>query len=62
MQPPVLTRAVEELALAGEQAGISVEDMIRILEAGLSVESLIDLIELGLLARDQAGRSRSCVM
>jgi hypothetical protein len=44
MQQPVLVRAVEKLAQAGEQAGLSVEDMIRILNAGISVETLLDLI------------------
>ena len=55
MQQPVLTRAVEKLAQAGKQAGISVEDMIRVLNAGVSVEGLLDLIELRLLAREGAG-------
>ena len=48
MQQPVLTRAVEKLAHAGEQAGFTVEDMIRPLNAGLSVKTLLDLIERGL--------------
>jgi hypothetical protein len=33
MEHPVLIRAVEALVRAGEEAGISVEDMIRILNA-----------------------------
>ena len=41
---PALVQAVEKLAQAGEQAGLSVEDMIRILNAGVSVEILLDLI------------------
>jgi hypothetical protein len=45
MQQPVLARAVEDLARAGEKAGLSVEEMIRILNAGVTVESLVDLIE-----------------
>jgi hypothetical protein len=48
MERPLLVRAVEKLARAGEQAGLSVEDMIRILNAGVSVECLLDLIEQGL--------------
>lgn len=44
MEQPVLMRAIERLARAGEEAGISVEDMIRILNA-VSVEVLLDLIE-----------------
>jgi hypothetical protein len=31
MQQPALTQAVERLAMAGEQAGFSVEDMIQML-------------------------------
>jgi hypothetical protein len=50
MQQPVLTRAVEKLAHAGEQAGFTVEDMIRMLNAGVSVESLLDIIERSLRA------------
>jgi len=44
MPQPVLAQAVEKLARAGEQVGLSVEDMIRLLNAGISVEALIDLI------------------
>jgi hypothetical protein len=36
--------AIEKLAIAGEQAGFSIEQMIDLLNAGLSVESLIELI------------------
>jgi len=50
MQQPVLARAIERLALAGEQAGISVEDMIQILNAGVRVEALLDLIGQNLQA------------
>lgn len=45
MDRPELVRAVEKLAQAGEQAGLSVEEMIRILNAGVTVECLLDLIE-----------------
>jgi hypothetical protein len=48
MPQAVLLRAIEKLASAGERAGISVEDMIRILQAGVSVEALVDLIERNL--------------
>ena len=57
MQQPVLTRAVEKLARAGEQAGFCVEDLIRILNAGVSVECLLYIIETNLQAREPAGRS-----
>ena len=45
MQHPVLARAIERLARVGEQAGISVEQMILILNAGVSVEGLLDIID-----------------
>jgi len=37
-------RTVERLALAGEEAGLTVERMIQILNAGVSVEALLDII------------------
>lgn len=36
--------AIEKLAMAGEQAGLSVEQMIALLNAGLTVETLLELI------------------
>ena len=57
LDSPVLTRAVEKLARAGEQAGFSVEDLIRILNAGISVECLVRLIERNLQARELADPS-----
>jgi hypothetical protein len=39
-----LVIAIGKLAVAGEQAGLSVEHMIQLLNAGLTVETLIDLI------------------
>jgi hypothetical protein len=51
MQQPLPTRAIEKLAHAGEQAGFTAEDMIRLLNAGLSVEALLDLIERSVQAR-----------
>lgn len=47
---PALAQAIERLALAGEQAGISVEEMIQILNAGVRVEALLDLIGRNLQA------------
>jgi hypothetical protein len=44
MERPSLVRAVSKLAVAGEQAGFSVEQMIELLDSGLSVETLLDLI------------------
>jgi len=34
--------------MGGEQAGFSIQDMIRILDAGVEVKTLLDLIELSL--------------
>jgi hypothetical protein len=36
--------AVNKLAVAGEQAGFSLEQMIQLLDSGLSVETLLELI------------------
>lgn len=47
-QPPTLVQAVERLAIAGEEAGFSVEDMIRMLNAGVSLETLLDIIDRSL--------------
>jgi hypothetical protein len=63
MPQPILVRAVEKLARAGEQAGMSVEDMIRILNAGVSVETLLELIERSLQSsRQETGRSSRWIM
>ncbi len=44
MEPSIVV-SFYKLALAGEQAGFSLEDMISLLNAGLTVETLLDLIE-----------------
>lgn len=44
MERPLKVRAVEELAVAGERAGFSVEEMIRLLNAGVSIEGLVEMI------------------
>jgi hypothetical protein len=59
MQQPVLAQAIEKLARVGEQAGITVEDMIQILNAGVSVETLLDLIERSLQAPREGTRRSS---
>jgi hypothetical protein len=41
---PSLAAAIEKLALAGQQAGLSVEQMIDFLNDGMAVETLLDLI------------------
>ena len=43
-QNQVLVHAVRKLALAGEQAGFSVEEMIEILNTGVSIDVLLDMI------------------
>ena len=48
MQKNTLERAICKLAIAGEHAGFSLEQMIDFLNAGLSVEGLLDLIALKL--------------
>lgn len=44
MQKPSLQSAIEKLAMAGEQAGFSIDQMIKLLNAGLTVEALLVLI------------------
>jgi hypothetical protein len=44
MARAALVTAIGKLAIAGEQAGFSLEQMIDLLNAGLSVETLLDLI------------------
>lgn len=53
-----LVHAIGKLAIAGEQAGFSVEQMIEMLNAGLSVESLIDLIAWRL--REESQMTQAC--
>jgi hypothetical protein len=45
MDRPSLAASVCKLAMAGEQAGFTVEQMIRLLRAGMTVETLLDVIE-----------------
>jgi hypothetical protein len=45
MATPSVAASVFKLALAGEQAGFSIEQMIELLNAGVSVGSLLTLIE-----------------
>jgi hypothetical protein len=44
MATPSLIKAIGKLAVAGEQAGFSVEQMIEMLNSGVSIETLIELI------------------
>ena len=44
MERESIVIAISKLAVAGEQAGFSLEQMIQLLDSGLTVESLIELI------------------
>jgi len=44
MENPTLVSSVDKLAIAGERAGFTVEQLIRLLNAGLSVDSLLQVI------------------
>ena len=59
MQRLLLMSAINKLAVAGELAGFSLEQMIQILDDGLSVETLLDLITWSLERRQQALTSLS---
>ena len=43
-QNKVLFGAIRKLALAGERAGFTVEEMIELLNTGVSIETLLNLI------------------
>jgi hypothetical protein len=45
MQRPSTAETVYKLAIAGEQAGFSVGQMIQMLNAGIAVETVLNLIE-----------------
>lgn len=53
MASPSLFTALAKLAIAGEQAGFSIDQMIQLLHDGLNVESLLDLIESSLQREKQ---------
>ena len=59
MEKPSTTHAIYKLAVAGEQAGFSLEEMIQLLNAGVSVETLLHLIELRLSKAAPSGASSS---
>lgn len=63
MASPPLFTAVTKLAIAGEQAGFTIDKMVQLLNDGLTIESLLDLIESSLRRQEQpavspAGSSR----
>jgi hypothetical protein len=48
MENPSLILAISRLAVAGEQAGFTVEQMIDLLDSGLEVEALLEVIGMRL--------------
>ena len=60
METPSLLTAVGKLAIAGEQAGFKIEQMIELLNEGLSVETLLDLISWRLQEVQQATAPPAC--
>lgn len=48
MESPSLVLAISKLAAAGERAGLTLEQMISLLDAGLEVKTLLELICLRL--------------
>lgn len=59
-----LQNSIAKLAIAGKQAGFTVEQMIGLLNAGITVESLLGLIEwrLGTGVPEKETRSSRWVM
>jgi hypothetical protein len=60
MEKPSLLTAVSKLAIAGEQAGFSIEQMIELLNQGLSVETLLNLISWRLQEVQRATAPPAC--
>ena len=52
MEKPTLVVAISKLAVAGEQAGFTLEEMIELLDGGLSLEMLLELIPRRLQGRN----------
>ena len=51
MTKPSVAATVYKLALAGEQAGFTLEEMIAMLNTGITVQTLLGLIEVRLASR-----------
>ena len=62
MEKPSLADSVSKLAMAGEQAGFTLEQMIRLLNAGITVETLLDIIERRLSGAVPEARSSRWIM
>jgi hypothetical protein len=52
-----IVQAVYKLALAGEQAGFSLEQMIELLKSGITVPTLLLLIEVRLICQGRTASS-----
>jgi hypothetical protein len=50
---PAIETTVYKLALAAEHVGITVEEMIAMLDSGITVPTLLGLIELSLASQRQ---------
>ena len=53
---------LQKLVCAGQQAGLTIDQMIDLLNAGLTVETLLDLIELRLSSSQSASSSSRWVI
>jgi hypothetical protein len=62
MENPSLQTAINKLAIFGERAGFSVEQMIQILNSGVSVETLLQLIASNLEMKKPAAPSSRWIM
>lgn len=62
MERPSLAAGVCKLAMVGEQAGFTLEQMIRLLNAGITVETLLDIIERRLNEAVPEARSSRRIM
>ena len=60
MPRPLLVSAINKLAIVGQQAGFSVEQMIQLLDEGVTVETLLELIAWSLERRQPARASLPC--
>lgn len=60
MATPSVAANVFKLALAGEQAGFPVEQMIELLNPGITVETLLKLIEWKLSSTPLESERISC--
>lgn len=52
MEKPSIGVAVSKLAIAGQQAGFSIEQLMMLLNAGCNVETLVQIISRRLEADD----------